>query len=105
MERHPRMKVCLVHGGGFLPYNMGRLRRGRLVRPETRVAMSGGVDESCGRFLFDTVTHSVPALRFLVGEAGAGRGLLGSDYPFDMADPVPVRSEEHTSELQSLMSK
>src|SRR3546814_240361 len=36
MERHPRMKVCLVHGGGFLPYNMGRLRRGRLVRPETR---------------------------------------------------------------------
>jgi|HigsolmetaAR203D_1030402.scaffolds.fasta_scaffold00048_67 aminocarboxymuconate-semialdehyde decarboxylase len=90
MERYPRAKVCLVHGGGFLPYNVGRLRRGRLVRPETQGAMTGDVDQSYGRFFFDTVTHSVTALRFLVGEVGADRVLLGSDYPFDMADPMPV---------------
>jgi aminocarboxymuconate-semialdehyde decarboxylase len=87
LERFPGLKICLVHGGGLLPYNFGRLRRGRLVRPETRVSMSGSVEDSYRRFLFDTVTHSVPALRFLVQEVGAEHVLLGSDYPFDMGDP------------------
>jgi aminocarboxymuconate-semialdehyde decarboxylase len=87
LERFPGLKICLVHGGGLLPYNLGRLRRGRLVRSETKVSMSGSVEDSYRRLLFDTVTHSVPALRFLVGEVGAEHVLLGSDYPFDMADP------------------
>jgi aminocarboxymuconate-semialdehyde decarboxylase len=90
MERFPQLKVCLVHGGGLLPYNFGRLNRGRLVRAETRVTMGGSVEESYHRFLFDSVTHSVSALRFLAEEVGAARVLLGSDYPFDMGDPDPV---------------
>jgi len=90
MERHPRLKVMLVHGGGFLPYNLGRLARGRRVRPETAVAMAGSVEASFARFRFDTVTHSPAALRFLVDEAGGDRVLLGTDYPFDMADPDPL---------------
>jgi aminocarboxymuconate-semialdehyde decarboxylase len=92
MERHPRLKVLLVHGGGFLAADLGRLRRGRAVRPETAASMAGSVEESFRRFIFDTVTHSVSALRFLVGEAGAERVLLGSDYPFDMGDPDPVKT-------------
>ena len=42
------------------------------------------------RFLFDTVTHDPRLLADLVGHVGADRVLLGSDYPFDMADPDPV---------------
>lgn len=87
MERHPRLKILLVHGGGFLPYDLGRLRRGGSVRQETKVSMSGSVEDSFHRFYFDTVTHSVPALQFLVGLAGPEHVLLGSDYPFDMGDP------------------
>ena len=87
LERFPGLKICLVHGGGLLPYNLGRLQRGRLVRQETKISMRGSVEDSYRRLLFDTVTHSVPALRFLVQEVGAGHVLLGSDYPFDMADP------------------
>ena len=90
MERHPGLKILLVHGGGFLQYDIGRLRRGRLVRPETQVSMTGSVEESAARFFYDTVTHSASLLRYLVGEAGARRVLLGSDFPFDMADPMPV---------------
>lgn len=89
MERFPDLRILLVHGGGFLPYNLGRLVRGRAARPETAVAMTGSVEASVARFLFDTVTHSPAALRFLVEEMGADRVLLGTDYPFDMADPDP----------------
>ena len=92
LERFANLKVLLVHGGGFLPYGMGRLRRGRAVRPETKVALSGSLDAAYDRFLFDTVTHSVSQLQFLVSEVGADRVFLGSDYPFDMADPHPVET-------------
>lgn len=87
LERFPRLRICLVHGGGLLPYNLGRLMHGRGVRPETRVRFAGTVVGSFSRLYFDTVTHSAPALAFLVGQAGADHVFLGSDYPFDMADP------------------
>jgi aminocarboxymuconate-semialdehyde decarboxylase len=87
LERFPRLRICLVHGGGLLPYNIGRLIRGRLVRPEAKARMTGSVEESFSRLYFDTVTHSAPALAYLVGQAGADHVFLGSDYPFDMADP------------------
>src|SRR5207244_6567817 len=37
LERHPSLKVCLSHGGGFLPYQAGRFRHGFEVRPEPKV--------------------------------------------------------------------
>jgi aminocarboxymuconate-semialdehyde decarboxylase len=42
--------------------------------------------------MFDTVTHDPASLRDLVEAVGADRVLLGSDYPFDMADPHPVET-------------
>lgn len=90
LERFPELRICLVHGGGLLPYNVGRLIRGRLVRPEAKARMARSVEESFSRLFFDTVTHSASALGFLVQQAGADHVFLGSDYPFDMADPELV---------------
>jgi aminocarboxymuconate-semialdehyde decarboxylase len=92
MERFPKLRICLVHGGGFLPYNLGRLRHGYEVRKEPRVSFEGNVEENFRRFYYDTVTHSVSALDFLVKEVGVDHVLLGSDYPFDMADPRLVET-------------
>lgn len=92
LEAHPRLAACFVHGGGFLPYQAGRLDRGFAVRQETR---AGGLIASPSTFMrsvyFDTITHHPDALRFLVEVAGPGRVLLGSDFPFDMGDPAPRR--------------
>jgi aminocarboxymuconate-semialdehyde decarboxylase len=90
MERHPDLTVLLVHGGGFLPYNLGRLRRGHKMRAETKGALQGTVEDSFRRFVIDTVTHSASGLAYLYGEAGENKVVLGTDYPFDMADPDPV---------------
>ena len=39
---------------------------------------------------FDTIAHGREALAYLVRRFGADRVVLGSDFPFDMADPDPV---------------
>ena len=91
LAKHPRLKVCLTHGGGFLPYQVGRLDRGYAGRPEvTAVNIDAPPSSFLRRFYYDTVVHSPEALRFLVDRVGADRVVLGSDYPFPMGDPEPV---------------
>jgi aminocarboxymuconate-semialdehyde decarboxylase len=91
LERHPRLRVCLTHGGGFLPYQIGRQDRGYEALPRlTAARLSEPPSSSLRRFYYDTVVHGAEALRFLVARVGADRVLLGSDYPFPMGDPHPV---------------
>jgi aminocarboxymuconate-semialdehyde decarboxylase len=91
LERHPRLKVCLTHGGGFLPYQIGRQDRGFEAKPElTASHLSAPPSTFLSRFYYDTVVHSAEALRFLVERVGPDRVVMGSDYPFPMGDPDPV---------------
>jgi aminocarboxymuconate-semialdehyde decarboxylase len=95
LERHPRLKVCLTHGGGFLPYQIGRQDRGYVARSDVTAARLGSPPSSfLRRFLYDTIVHDPSALHFLVERVGADRVVLGSDYPFPMGDPDPVRTIE-----------
>jgi aminocarboxymuconate-semialdehyde decarboxylase len=91
LERHPSLKICLSHGGGFVPYQAGRFVHGWHVRAEPKSKLPKPPTDSIDRFYFDTIVHSKPVLDFLVGNAGAQRVLLGSDYPFDMGMPEGVR--------------
>ena len=90
LERHPRLKVLLAHGGGALPTVRGRLRRAFAVRPEARARSLAGPDAALRRFYYDTVTHDRDLLAGLVAYAGPEHVLLGSDRPFDMGTDDPV---------------
>jgi len=90
LERFPRLRVLLAHGGGALPVVRGRLRRAFAVRPEARARIGSGPDAALRRFYYDTVTHDHDLLADLVRYAGAGQVLLGSDRPFDMGSDDPV---------------
>jgi aminocarboxymuconate-semialdehyde decarboxylase len=90
MERHPGLRVMLAHGGGAILALSGRLRHGHKSIAPAGGGLQEPADESIRRFLFDTITHDAGLLRTLVQTVGADRVLLGSDYPFDMADPDPV---------------
>ena len=85
----PGLKVLLAHGGGFVPYQIGRFVHGHQVRPETRANTAASPKEMLRRFYFDTITHDPQALRYLVGLVGAERIVLGTDSPFDMGDETP----------------
>lgn len=86
LDRHPQLKPLLVHAGGFMPYQLGRLDHGHRVRAETRECISQPPSSYLRRFHFDTITHAAAPLRFLADYAGVDRIVLGTDIPFDMAD-------------------
>jgi aminocarboxymuconate-semialdehyde decarboxylase len=86
LERHPGLKVCLSHGGGFVPYQAGRFQHGWEVRDEAKVKIKNPPSESLGRLFYDTILHSKINLEFLIDAVGPEHVLLGSDYPFDMGN-------------------
>ena len=92
LERFPRLTLLLAHAGGFLPYTWGRLDRGYAIQNSGKRKISQPPSEYVKLLHFDTITHSPMALQYLIGNFGADRVLLGSDYPYDMGDPEPLTS-------------
>ena len=86
LDRHPNLTVVLMHAGGFMPYQIGRLDHGYTVRPETKANIQSPPSNYIRRFYFDTITHAGNRLASLIDWVGADRVVLGTDIPFDMAD-------------------
>jgi aminocarboxymuconate-semialdehyde decarboxylase len=84
MDRYPKLKVMLAHGGGFTPYQAARWEHGWVVRPEPKKNIKTQPKNIAGRFFYDTILHSDKTLEAMIGLVGADRVMLGSDYPYDM---------------------
>jgi aminocarboxymuconate-semialdehyde decarboxylase len=89
LDRHPKLRLLLVHAGGYMPWQAGRLRHAATVRAELADSPLDPHDYF-GRIVVDTITHDAAALRFLVERVGADNVAMGTDLPFDMATPEPV---------------
>jgi aminocarboxymuconate-semialdehyde decarboxylase len=89
-EAHPRLRVILAHGGGYLPYQVGRLDHGYEVRREAKTRLPRRPSEYLGNLYCDSLTHNELSLRFLIDRMGADHVVIGSDYPFHMGDERPV---------------
>ena len=83
LDELPELELVLFHGGGHLPYQIGRLDHGHRVRPEAAVP-EHAPSEYLRRFHFDSLTHSVESTRWLVDLVGSDRVMFGTDVPFDM---------------------
>ena len=90
MDNHPDLKICLAHGGGYTCFGIGRMDRGWQVRPEARVNIQEPPSAYLRKFYYDCLTHSEPALRYLIDSVGIDRILFGTDWPADMAIDWPV---------------
>ena len=91
LDRFPGLRLVLSHGGGLLPWLIGRFDRMRRAAPAATVAASPP-SAYLPRFYYDTILHDAAALRYLAGKAGVERLLLGSDLPFPPGDPDPLGS-------------
>jgi aminocarboxymuconate-semialdehyde decarboxylase len=92
LQRHAGVNLIISHGGGGLPYLLGRLKRNNAIHPgEYADALDG-----FRRLYFDTVLFDPLALRFLCDCAGAEKVVLGSDHPFPIGDDKPVKVVDET---------
>ena len=90
LDRHPKLRIGLPHGGGALLMLIGRVDHGWQVSPEIKQlpkAPSAYLD----RFFYDTIVHSKPIMEFVISTVGAERVMLGSDYCFEMGYERPVQ--------------
>ncbi len=88
--KYSGMKAVLTTGGGGLPFCIGRLVRNFHANP----GKYADPEEGLRQCYFDSLVFQPEALKFLCNKVGADRVMLGSDYPFPIGDPQPVKVVE-----------
>ncbi|MFG2583052.1 amidohydrolase family protein [Streptomyces malaysiensis] len=88
LERHA-LTLCLAHGGGCLPALEGRLDLG-WRRKDVARTVPLPPSEYLRRLYVDSAIFSPRLLERLIEDFGAGQVLLGTDYPFELADTEPA---------------
>ena len=88
-DRHPRLRVCGAHAGGYLPSYVMRTDVACDVRNNANCANKKRPKEYLrSQILIDTMIFSEEGLRHLVAEVGVGQIVYGTDNPFNW--PVTV---------------
>jgi len=87
LERLPKLRVMLAHGGGSFPWTIGRIEHGFKMRPD--LVATDNPREYLKRLFFDSCVHDPQALRYLLDVTGVDRVMLGTDYPFPLGEQHP----------------
>jgi aminocarboxymuconate-semialdehyde decarboxylase len=90
LDRYPGLKICVAHGGGYIPSYWGRFDHPWERRDDCRTQIDTTPMAHIKKLYFDTVVFNEPQLRHLIEVWGADHIVMGTDYPFDMAQPDPV---------------
>jgi aminocarboxymuconate-semialdehyde decarboxylase len=90
LERHPKLKILAVHGGGYLGAYSGRIDHAWGARSDSHGALPQPPTTYLKRIYVDTVVFTPNQLAELVHVFGADHVVMGTDYPYDMADFDPV---------------
>ena len=90
LERHPNLKIFAVHGGGYLGGYSGRIDHAWGARADAHGTLPKPPTHYLKKIYFDTVVFTPIQLEALVKTFGVDHVVLGTDYPFDMADFDPV---------------
>ena len=69
------------------------------ARPDCREDIHRKPSYYLSKFYFDTLVFSIEQLSYLISNFGSDHILLGTDYPFDMAEFNPV---EHVYQVPDL---
>ena len=86
MDKFPNLKFIVSHLGGAIPYLAERIQNCYEAYPDCQENISGPARDYLKRFYYDTVSFFEPALMCAYAFVGAGRMVLGSDYPHVIGD-------------------
>lgn len=94
--KYSGMKMVISHGGGALPFVLGRLKKNYEFHPDY-----ANPQAEFDKLYFDTVLSDPNALRYLCEMVGGSRIALGSDYPFPIGDLTPCKTV-HDAKLSEI---
>lgn len=90
LEKLPRLRLALAHGGGSFPATIGRIEQGFRCRPDLcAVDCSVNPRDYLRRIVVDTLVHDPRSLHYLLDQMGSDHLALGSDYPFPLGESRP----------------
>ena len=72
----PKLKIVVSHGGGAIPYQLGRFEA-----PSLRRGTGGRFSDGMRKLYYDTVLYTEDALRLLIKTVGVDRCLFGTECP------------------------
>jgi aminocarboxymuconate-semialdehyde decarboxylase len=85
-DRHEKLKIIASHGGGTLPYLIGRLDQCYEHIPACRTRIREKPSLHARRIYADSVVYADDALAMALRVFGTGNVLYGSDYPHTIGD-------------------
>lgn len=132
-ERHPALKLIIAHGGGGIPYQIGRWRShwlmtqgakkphiARYFKEAEAAGWAGSsppppptdlvtFDDVLKRFYFDSVLHDTDALDHLIRKVGVDRVLFGTERPgsgggLDLATGRPMDDFKYKIDRMATLS-
>ena len=99
LERHPRLKIVVAHGGGYMGHYPARMDHGYKVRPECHDHITRPPSYYMKKIYYDTMVFDPKQLEHLVNLWGADHVVIGTDYPYDMGYYKPVEFVNGTKSL------
>jgi len=94
LERFPKLRVLLSHGGGALSWLLPRLNHAYAMGPPLQSLFARDPTEIARSFYYDTILYDGPALQYLADKVGKDRLVVGSDYPFTIKQDKPAQFAE-----------
>ena len=90
LERHPDLKIITVHGGGYLAAYAGRIDHAWGARSDVKGDLPKPPTSYLKKVFVDTVVFTAHQLKALIEVFGVDHVVLGTDYPYDMAEFEPI---------------
>jgi 4-oxalmesaconate hydratase len=100
----PSLRIIISHGGGSVPYQLGRWQAERLLPLLGGSAESERFEDSLKRFWFDSVLHYPPSLELLLRTVGADRVLFGTERP-GSGSALNPETGHHFDDLKPVIDK
>jgi aminocarboxymuconate-semialdehyde decarboxylase len=80
-DAYANLKIIAAHGGGTLPYLVGRFEKGDEVELKERRQMKRKPTDYLRHIYYDNITYNLGALRYLVSVVGPEHVMFGTDWP------------------------
>lgn len=89
-EKYPDLKIIVAHGGGAIPYQMGRFRSWAARRNSPQ-----SFDEQLRKLYFDTCNYSKDSIELLLKVAGTDNVMFGTEKPGTGSARDPVSGRDY----------